>query len=169
MLHHRSSAGRAGARKLPLRCVAMLPTLFVLPATACSDDRRQDQTAASQPTPTKAPQQPSTASGQPTVEAPQGPWRGLQVPAFPGAAELQVDSDTDEYELYFLSADQPRAVFDFYRAYLEQQGFRMVKEEAKQHGHKANFVRGQGGAGNAVELDAKLKGGRHKVEIEFDD
>lgn len=99
----------------------------------------------------------------------QGAWRGLTVPQYPSATDYNARQDVDEYEIRFRSQDDVKAVFDFYRSYLEQQGFRVTQTKPKRNGLKADMVRGQGGPDNTVELDAKLNRGQHKVEIEFDD
>lgn len=75
----------------------------------------------------------------------------------------------DEYDIYFHSADDMNKVFNFYRDYLTQQGFKVSKSEDKKHGFKANLARGQGGPDDTIELDVKMKHGRHKVEIKFDE
>lgn len=96
-------------------------------------------------------------------------WRGLNVPSYPNSAGGQVEADDDEYEIYFRSSDDAKAVFGFYRDYLRTQSFRVVRSRTKTDGFKADMVRGRGGPDGTVELDAKLKDGRHKVEIEFDE
>ena len=96
-------------------------------------------------------------------------WRGLNVPRYPNATDYTDKSDDDERDIYFRSQDDVRAVFDFYRGYLEREGFRVTESKATKHGFKADMVRGQGGPDSGVELDAKLKHGRYKVEIEFED
>lgn len=96
-------------------------------------------------------------------------WRGLDVPRYPNATDYSAKADEDERDIYFRSHDDARAVFDFYRGYFERQGFRVTESKATKHGFKADMVRGQGGPDSAIELDAKLKNGRYKVEIEFDD
>lgn len=131
---------------------ALFPMWLASPATAASL-RGSDQP-------------PLQAQGQTQA---QGPWRGLDVPRYTNGTDFQVEADEDEYELYFRSSDNIRAIFDFYRNYLQKQGFRVARTQTKQHGFKADMVRGQGGPDNTVELDAKLKDGRYKVEIEFDE
>ena len=96
-------------------------------------------------------------------------WRGLNVPKYANAADYNVKTDGDEYDIRFRSQDNPQAVFDFYRNYLQQQGFRITDSKPTSHGFKADLVRGQGGPSDTIELDAKLKHGWHKVEIEFDE
>ena len=96
-------------------------------------------------------------------------WRGLNVPKYSNATDFAVETDKDEYDIRFRSQDNVQAVFDFYRNYLQQQGFRVTDSKTTSHGFKADMVRGQGGPNNTVELDAKLKHGRYKVEIEFDE
>lgn len=96
-------------------------------------------------------------------------WRGLSVPRYHNATDFDVKTDDDEYEIYFRSQDGVQAVFDFYRSFLERQGFRVTDSRTKSRGLKADMVRGQGGPADTVELDAKLKQGRYKVEIEFDE
>ncbi len=99
----------------------------------------------------------------------QGAWRGLNLPKYPNAADYNVKTDEDEYDIYFHSQDNVQAVFDFYRDYLQQQGFRVTQSKPTKHGFKADMVRGQGGPNDTVELDAQPKHGRYKVEIEFDE
>ena len=99
----------------------------------------------------------------------QDAWRGLIVPRYPNVADYDARQDDDEYEIRFRSQDNVQAVFDFYRSYLEQQGFRVTQTKPKSNGLKADMLRGQGGPDNTVELDAKLRRGQYKVEIEFDD
>ena len=96
-------------------------------------------------------------------------WRSLNVPSYPNATDHNVETDGDEYDLRFRSQDNVQAVFDFYRNYLQQQGFRVTDTKPTSHGFKADLVRGQGGPNDTIELDAKLKHGRYKVEIEFDE
>ena len=96
-------------------------------------------------------------------------WRGLNVPKCANAADYNVKTDEDEYDIRFHSQDDAQAVFDFYRNSLQQQGFRVTDSKPTSHGFKADLVRGQGGPNDTVELDAKLKHGWHKVEIEFDE
>jgi hypothetical protein len=96
-------------------------------------------------------------------------WRGLSVPKYLNATDYGVRQEDDEYEIRFRSQENVQAVFDFYRSYLEQQGFRVTQTKPKSNGFKADMVRGQGGPENTVELDAKLRRGQYKVEIEFDD
>lgn len=96
-------------------------------------------------------------------------WRGLNVPKYSNAADYNVKTDPDEYDIRFRSQDNAQAVFDFYRSYLQQQGFRVTDSKPTSHGFKADLVRGQGGPNDTIELDAKLKHGWHKVEIEFDE
>ena len=117
--------------------------------------------AAAQGTPT-APT--TTTPGQPET------WQGLKVPNYPGATNLSVSSDEDEYELYFQSSDNLQKVFNYYRDFLIKQGFKVDNSKAKDGGTdlKANLTRGKGAANN-VELDVKLKNGQYKVEIEFDE
>lgn len=96
-------------------------------------------------------------------------WRGLSVPKYPNATDYRVKTDDDEYKIYLHSQDNVQAVFDFYRKYLEQQGFRATESKSKSHGFEADMVRGQGGPNDTIEMDVKLKHGRYKVEIEFDE
>ena len=96
-------------------------------------------------------------------------WRDLNVPKYASATDHSVKTDKDEYDIHFRSRDNVQAVFDFYRNYLQQQGFRVTDSRPTSHGFKADLVRGQGGPNDTVELDAKLKHGWHKVEIEFDE
>jgi hypothetical protein len=96
-------------------------------------------------------------------------WRGLNVPSYPNASDYNVETDEDEYEIRFRSQDDVQAVFDFYRDYLQQQGFQVADSRPTSHGFKADLTRGQGGPDDSIELDAKLKHGRYKVEIEFDE
>ncbi len=105
-----------------------------------------------------------------TSEQP-GAWRGLRVPDYPGATGLSVSTDDDEYELYFRSGDSLQQVFNYYRDFLERQGFRLRNSDTKDGGQtlEANLMREQGGPNDSIELDAKLRDGRYKVEIEFDD
>ena len=98
-----------------------------------------------------------------------GAWRGLNVPSYANGADFQVEADEDEYEIYFRSTDDVKAVFGFYRDYLRKQGFRVARSRTKIDGFKADMVRGRGGPNDTIELDVKLKDGRHKVEIEFDE
>ena len=112
---------------------------------------------------------PVTAAPAQAQAQAQGSWRGLDVPRYPNGSDFKVEADTDEYELYFRSSANPRAVFDYYRAFLQKAGFRVVRSQAKTHGFKANLVRGRGGPNDTIELDAKLENGLHKVEIEFDE
>lgn len=105
---------------------------------------------------------PAMAQGQ------QG-WRGLDVPQYAGASDVSTEIDSDEYELYFHTADDTQKVFDFYRDALERQGFEVVSSKTKKRGYKAHLRRGQGGPEDTIELDVKKKHGRVKVEIEFDD
>ena len=120
----------------------LLPVTLVLPAGAASSQGQQPA---------------------------QGTWRGLDVPRYPNGSDFQIEADADEYELYFRSSDIPRAVFDYYRNYLQKQGFRVVRSKAKTDGFKADMVRGRGGPNGTIELDAKRENGLHKVEIEFDE
>ena len=99
----------------------------------------------------------------------QDAWRGLNVPRYSNAADYAVETDKDEYDVRFRSQDGVQAVFDFYRTYLQQQGFRVTDTRPTSHGFKADMVRGQGGPNDTIELDVKMKNGRHKVEIEFDE
>jgi len=99
----------------------------------------------------------------------QGAWRGLNPPRYPNANDYRVTSDEKEYEISFSSPDSAQAVFDFYRGYLEQQGFRVTNSTTKASGLKADMVRGQGGPGGTIELEAEIRNGRHEVEIEFED
>lgn len=110
-----------------------------------------------------------TQSQSQSQSQPESAWRGLTVPRYPNATEQRVKTDDDEYKTYLHSPDNVRAIFDFYRGYLEKQGFRVTKSEDKKHGFKANMARGQGGPNDTVELDVKRKDGRYKVEIEFDE
>lgn len=96
-------------------------------------------------------------------------WRGLNVPKYSNATGYDVKTDEDEYDIRFHSQDNAQAVFDFYRNFLQQQGFRVTDSKPTSHGFKADLVRGQGSPSDTVELDAKLKHGWHKVEIEFDE
>lgn len=96
-------------------------------------------------------------------------WRSLNVLRYSNASDYAVETDKDEYDIRFRSQDDVRAVFDFYRGQLERQGFRVTDSRPTSHGFKADLVRGQGGPSDSVELDVKLKGGWHRVEIEFDD
>ena len=111
----------------------------------------------------------SLAVAPPGTARAQDAWRGLNVPHYPNATDYTVKADEDERDIYFRSGDDARAVFDFYRGYLERQGFRVTESRPTTHGFKADMVRGQGGPADKVELDAKLKHGRYKVEIEFDE
>lgn len=97
-------------------------------------------------------------------------WQGLTVPNYPGATQLVVSSDDDEYELYFQSSDGLQKVFNYYRDFLVKQGFKVENSKAEDGGTdlKANLSKGTGKANN-IELDVKLKNGQYKVEIEFDD
>lgn len=108
-------------------------------------------------------------SGLPPAALAQETWRGMNVPRYSGATDYSVETDGDEYDARFRSQDDPRAVFDFYRDYIQQQGFRVTDSRSTSHGFKADMVRGQGGPNDTIELDVKLKHGRHKVEIEFDE
>ena len=112
---------------------------------------------------------PFVALAFPGVAPAQEAWRGLDVPRYSNATDFAVETDKDEYDIRFRSQDNVQAVFDFYRNYLQQQGFRVTDSKTTSHGFKADMVRGQGGPNNTVELDAKLKHGRYKVEIEFDE
>lgn len=103
------------------------------------------------------------------VQAQQTTWRGLDVPHYPHATNVHVETDHDEYDAYFNSSDSVGAIFDFYKAWLEKQGFHATRSKQKSKGFKAHMVRGSGGSGDRVELDAKRDHGRYKVEIEFDD
>jgi len=94
-------------------------------------------------------------------------WRGLDVPRYPNANDYHVTPGADEYDIYFSSQDSAQAVFEFYRGYLEQRGFRVTNSTATPRGFKAEMVRGQGGPGNTVRLDENFTNGLHKVEIEF--
>ena len=96
-------------------------------------------------------------------------WRSLNVPKYSNATDYNIETDKDEYDIRFRSQDNVQAVFDFYRNYLQQQGFRVTDSKPTSHGFKADLVRGQGGPNDTIELDAKLKHGRYKVEIEFDE
>ena len=96
-------------------------------------------------------------------------WRGLNVPKYSNVADYNVETDKDEYDIRFRSQDKVQAVFDLHRDYLQQQGFRVTDSKPTSHGFKADLVRGQGGPNDTIELDAKLKHGWHKVEIEFDE
>ena len=96
-------------------------------------------------------------------------WRNLSVPKYSNATDYSVETDKDEYDIRFRSQDNVQAIFDFYRNYLQQQGFRVTDSKPTSHGFKADLVRGQGGPNDTIELDAKLKHGRYKVEIEFDE
>lgn len=112
---------------------------------------------------------PSAILASPGAALAQEAWRGLNVPKYSNATDLAVETDKDEYDVRFRSQDNVQAVFDFYRNYLQQQGFRVTDSKPTSHGFKADMVRGQGGPNDTIELDAKLKHGWHKVEIEFDD
>lgn len=113
---------------------------------------------------------PTAASSQvPARTQAQGSWRGLDVPRYPRSADVRIEPDEDEYEIYFRSRDGVRAVFNYYRTFLQRQGFRVIRSVTKQNGFKADMVRGRGGPNGTIELDAKLKDGLHKVEIEFDE
>ena len=101
--------------------------------------------------------------------AQQQAWRGFDVPAYPSATHSATGQDLDDYEIRFQSQDDPKAVYDFYKNYLVQQGFTVVNEKTKRHGFKADLTRGQGGPDDRIELDVKRKDGRFEVEIEFDD
>lgn len=143
------------------RLLAVLtPMSLVLSATAaCSQEPEQ----------TKAQVQPRSqaqAQGRTQVQA---PWRGLNVPRYANGTGFQIETDEDEYEIYFRSHDDVRAIFEFYRGYLQQQGFRVTRSQNKEHGFKVDMVRGRGGPNDTVELDVKSKDGRIKVEIEFDE
>lgn len=96
-------------------------------------------------------------------------WRGLTVPAYVNATDYRTSKDEDEYEMRFRSQDGVQAVFEFYRDYLQRQGFRVADSASKQNGFKANMVRGQGGPNDTIELDVRMRSGLYKVEIEFDD
>ena len=91
------------------------------------------------------------------------------MPRYASATDCSVKTDKDEYGIHFRSQDNVQAVFDFYRNCLQQQGFRVTDSRPTSHGFKADLVRGQGGPNDTIELDAKLKHGWHKVEIEFDE
>ena len=105
----------------------------------------------------------------PSAAPAQEAWRGLNVPKYSNVTDYNVETDKDEYDIRFRSQDKVQAVFDFYRDYLQQQGFRVTDSKPTSHGFKADLVRGQGGPNNTIELDAKLKHGMYKVEIEFDE
>lgn len=128
----------------PWLLAALLPMSLAVPAAAASSQGQVQQQA-------------------------QGSWRGLDVPRYPNGSDVQIEADSDEYELYFRSSDNPRAVYDYYRGYLQKQGFRVARTKTKAQGFKADMVRGRGGPNDSVELDVKLEGGLHKVEIEFDE
>lgn len=142
-----------GARALFL--AILIPMSLALTATAASSQEPAPDSAAS----------PARSETQTQVE---GPWRGLDVPRYPNGSRFHIETDSDEYELYFHSSDDVRAVFDYYRTYLEKQGFRVVRSKTTKNGMKANLARGQG-PNHTIELDAKLDHGRYKVEIEFDE
>lgn len=103
-----------------------------------------------------------------TLQA-QETWHGLNVPRFANITDYTESKDSDEYEMYFRSAQNTKAVFDFYRDYLVNQGFQVTNSKTKKAGFKADLMRGKGGPDDTVELDVKLENGRYKVEIEFDD
>ena len=105
----------------------------------------------------------------PSAALAQEAWRGLNVPKYSNATDYNVETDKDEYDIRFRSQDKVQAVFDFYRDYLQQQGFRVTDSKPTSHGFKADLVRGQGGPNDTIELDTKLKHGMYKVEIEFDE
>lgn len=98
-------------------------------------------------------------------------WRGLRIPQYPGATNLEISTDDDEYELEFRSADSLQQVFDFYRDDLVQQGFQVRRTNTHDRGRtlQAVLTRGQGGPDDSVELDVHRSDGRYEVEIEFDD
>lgn len=101
--------------------------------------------------------------------AQQQAWRGFDVPAYPSATNATTGQDADDYEIRFQSQDDPKVVYDFYKNYLQRQGFSVVAERNKRNGFKADMTRGQGGPDDRIELDVKRKDGRYEVEIEFDD
>lgn len=105
----------------------------------------------------------------PRTSQAQEAWRGLNIPRYAGASDFDVKTDRDEYDLRFRSQDNVEAVFNFYRDYLQQQGFRVTDSRPTSHGFKADMVRGQGGPSDTIELDVKFTRGRYKVEIEFDE
>lgn len=98
-------------------------------------------------------------------------WHGLRVPSYPGATNLSISSDDDEYELEFRSTDSLPQVFDYYLNVLVQQGFEVRERETRDRGQtlEATLTRGQGGPNDSIELDVKRSDGRYEVEIEFDD
>ncbi len=149
----RAKPGAARSVRVLLLALA-LPLWLVLGAAAASSQ---------EPAPTTAN---SPSRSQPQAE---GPWRGLDVPRYPNGDRFHIESDDDEYDIYFHSSDDVRAVFDYYRAFLEKQGFRVVRSTTRAQGMKADLVRGKGGPNDSIELDAKLEHGRYKVELEFDD
>ena len=104
------------------------------------------------------------------TQAPQT-WNRINVPPYPASQPDKLKVDQDEYKLYLRTSDGPQQVFDFYRAQLEQQGFRVTSSKDKKHGQKAYLQRGAGSAPeDRVELDVKRKaGGVIKVEIEIDE
>lgn len=108
------------------------------------------------------------STGTPAHAQEPGPWKGLTIPDYPNATEASVERDDDEYTIRFRSPDRPRATFDFYRAYLEKQGFQVVQRTTKRDGFEADLVRTRGGVREDVELEATVKDGRHEVEIELD-
>ncbi|MFC6591019.1 hypothetical protein ACFP81_02555 [Deinococcus lacus] len=97
-------------------------------------------------------------------------FHGLNVPTYPGAQNVRIETDSDEYDLYFKRNNELRKVYDYYVQYLSSQGFSVVSTKAKANGmgYKANLSRGAGPSNN-VELDVKVKHGENKVEIEFDE
>ncbi len=109
------------------------------------------------------------ALGAARLQAQTSAWNGLQIPQYSNASKTHIDRDDDEYTLYFHSDDTTEAVFAFYRAYLEKQGFRVTRDRKTSNGFEAHLERSNGGKLNRVELDAKYRHGRYKVEIEVDD
>ena len=57
------------------------------------------------------------------------------------------------------------AIFDFYRNYLQQQGFRVTDSKSKSHSFEADLIQRHGGPNATIEVNVKLKHGRYKVEI----
>lgn len=99
-------------------------------------------------------------------------WRGLRIPHYPGATNVEISTDDDEYELEFRSSDSLQQVFEFYRDFLVQQGFEVRRSGPRDRGRalQAVLTRGQGGRDSSVELDVhRSSSGRFEVEIEFDD
>ncbi|WP_261663596.1 hypothetical protein [Deinococcus sp. Marseille-Q6407] len=97
-------------------------------------------------------------------------FHGLNVPTYPGAQNVKIETDSDEYELYFKRNNELRRVYDYYVNYFKGQGFTVTSTKFKSSGlgYKANLSRGTGPQNN-IELDVKVKHGMNKVEIEFDE